>query len=490
MKYILNPTSYSYFTALSNRIGTAVEEIKSSDPEAFSYRGMDLSHAFELKLYFGLANEVALHRLHESGGAETGGARFTGELAFLVARHWFGNAAARAARARLKHWVSYLRPMRAFLGRGKRARSGSGDKRETFELLLFVTSMRFARYMMPVADAWKGRCAFLVGSGETELRAALEAEGYAVVVYRPTGPGMRHLGAALARHMPGIALLADEIEQAVRSVNARVILLPEGNATDDEVVNQVGRHIGVKVACLQHGWSPLIHTGFRNMHYDAMLVWGQGFADLLVPYNPRQKFIPVGNHMLFETFGAPAHQQQAVVIFSMGMGLWMTEEDENLLMSLAPHIAERMPEHIVYVRPHPRHPFSDEMLDLWAKYPNIRVAAWPDVSLAEVLSRSRAAVSVYSSTILESIASGTVPVIFNMTTMPRFMPDVDKAGAGVEVRLFQEAGDALIRLLRDADYARSFEPAMAAFQKEYFAARGEVAIGNIVSALEGLIAGA
>ena len=51
----------------------------------------------------------------------------------------------------------------------------------------------------------------------------------------------------------------------------------------------------ISCLCIQQGWSPIVHNGFRNMSFSAMLTWGEGFAELLRPHNPAQRFVVTGS---------------------------------------------------------------------------------------------------------------------------------------------------------------------------------------------------
>jgi hypothetical protein len=158
-----------------------------------------------------------------------------------------------------------------------------------------------------------------------------------------------------------------------------------------------------------------------------------------------------------------------------------------MMIALAERIAEARPEMPVYFRPHPLVPLDDAIHARLSRWPNIVIQQPSNVPLAAALADACVSVSIYSTTILESIAAGTVPLIFNMTTMPRFWPDVAAEGAGAEVRTLDEAFDALMGLLADPRKLSEFAPAMTKFSQRYFFARGGEAIGNVVAELDRLI---
>src|SRR5699024_10609006 len=141
---------------------------------------------------------------------------------------------------------------------------------------------------------FQGRCAFLVREPDAAFRAWLGNEGHAVLTLGKAGPGSRAAGCSLARLAPGAALEADELAAALMLAQCRAVVLAEGNAPEDETLARVGARLGLPTICVQQGWSPLVHTGFRNMSFAAMAMWGEGFGEILAPANPGQHFLAVG----------------------------------------------------------------------------------------------------------------------------------------------------------------------------------------------------
>ena len=86
-------------------------------------------------------------------------------------------------------------------------------------------------------------------------------------------------------------------------------------------------------------------------------------------------------------------------------------------------------------------------------------------SLAEVLAVSSAAVSIYSTTLLEAAALLVPAVAYNMTSLPRYLPDLEALGAGVEVREREAALAAIARLLA----ADGQLPGMREVRERFFA---------------------
>jgi hypothetical protein len=478
---------YRYFVELTEQVDR-VRALLAARSGALSHRGLDLSYAFARQLYFsGMADE-GLYGLwaRAQGLPSVDPGPLSSSAVALLAQFWFGRDAARAITPRSLQIRSLFAHLRLLAGRG-----GGMPKplASAPPILLFAHSLRFARFLEPVAQKLGVRCAFLLAAEDAVTREWVARRGHAVRLYHKATLGLRRSGSVLARHAPGLALFADEIEAALAGSGAKVVLLPEGNAPVDEIVSQVGRRNGITVACLQQGWSPLVHTGFRNMSYSEMLVWGEGFAETLRPYNPGQSFCAVGNFQLMDTLFDANARPYGLAFFCQGGGGWTCLDDEAQMIELACRVGTALPTLPVFVRSHPVAPFDADTQARLARFPNIRISDPAQQSLAEVLSQVSCGVSIYSSTILECVASGIVPVIFNITTMPHYAPNLAAAGAGIEVSDSDVAFAALLRLMSEPGALDGFMPALARLQADYFAARGEFALERIVQELARLANG-
>jgi hypothetical protein len=295
-------------------------------------------------------------------------------------------------------------------------------------------------------------------------------------------------GRVLRKYAPYLIDFAQGVEMALKSTGARLVVVPEGNSAEDEIVNRVARKLGMNTACLQQGWSPIVHPGFRNLSYTEMLVWGQGFADLLQPFNPAQHFSCVGNYQL-PTASHSANSGTGVLFFFQGFDNWLGgRASAEAMLALAERLAGCDTGVPVYLRPHPSAPFPSELMARIASKPNLIVEPGDRVSLAEALAKAKVSVSTYSTTILESVAAGVVPIIFNTTTMPKYWPDVDAAKAGIEIRDLDSAETCILNLLKGPSGTSDFLAPMQALADQFFCARAEAALENICTRLKLLAA--
>jgi hypothetical protein len=292
---------------------------------------------------------------------------------------------------------------------------------------------------------------------------------------------MGRLISACGRHLAGEAQAFSDV---LAQMKGKLVVVPEGNAPDDEVLARVAEKHGIASACVQQGWSPILHPAFHNFHYDAMLVWGEGFADLLAPANPRQCFLATGN---FHLSAAGGRTGPGILFLLQGFDDWLGgRHGAEAMLTLAEGVAGALPGQPVFVRPHPVVPMPAEARVRLERFPNIHIESPADVPLAEAFAKSCVSVSSYSTAILESIAAGVVPLIFNTAGLPRYWPDVADAGAGLEIRDPAEALQTLIGLAQDADRLGDFQDPMQAFTDRFFRFRGASAVVESSGALRRL----
>jgi hypothetical protein len=274
--------------------------------------------------------------------------------------------------------------------------------------------------------------------------------------------------------MPELAREFDRYSRVLEALRPQRVVVIEGNAPTDEILNRAAHSKGIACACLQQGWSPVIHSGFRNMSYDQMAIWGRGFGDLLAPHNPDQEFVVTGSHMLEQDSGPSGLAEElrgrpAAGFFLQGTSPVIEPEHLAALNLVALRAADELPDVAIVVREHPGAPLAERDRAEFELRDNVVFAPPSTARLRDVLGAVSVAVSIYSTTLVEAAALGVIPLVFAVTSLERYLPDIAAIGAGLEVRSEQDAFTQLSRLVADADARREFEPGMASIRDDYFA---------------------
>ena len=444
---------YDFTISLTEAIAAAVA---LAGPGAFAYRGADLSHAVERQLFTKLVNDDSLYAAFEVGRRGGVAPPFTGSMLdrnvanLLLARSQRSLRALTAA-ARLLAWRR----------RAPRRRTAGSARWPGGPIAYLLDHPKFVRFVAPlIARDDQNRMVVLSAVDELEADGRVDYGSAERPLVMP-GPGLRE--------RDRLAIAFDVLTNTLTEIRPSCLVVIEGNSAFDEVANRAARALEVPTVCLQQGWSPIVHSGFRNMSFSRMAVWGDGFRRLLGPYNPRQHFDVTGNLAFAGASPPPPDQRRAVAVFLQSTSQLISEAHLAELLALVERVTERLPGTPVLVREHPGAPLSSDERGRLRRLPDVSLVPAETHSLREVIVQSRVAVSIYSTALLESAALLTPPVIFNPTSMPRFSPDLDALGAGVETRSADDAVVALERIVKDMRHHASFEAGMRRVRSDFFA---------------------
>jgi hypothetical protein len=475
---LIDRDAYRFQLALTDAIADYVRELRRAQLRALSYRGADFGRAIAVNLYFRLVNDPHLRSAYTRAAAgenvsEDPDAIPVSTVAYWALRQMLGRHA-RPTPRRLKEYVTQsLTIGRAHLP----AEAPLAHRRGT--VLILALSRRFFVYLLPVRRMLGPDAAWLVPAGAAWADEAA-ARGERIVPFgekegaHPEAP----LTAPLAAYWRELALRFDTFRHILEQEAPAAVMVAEGNQPDDEILARAGQTLGVRSVCIQQGWSPIIHAGFRNMRYDDFCVWGPEFARLLQPENPHQRFAVTGSHRVEPHLPTQSHDKRAIAFFLQNSSLLITERAWREMLDFLRWTAAHWPEREILVREHPATPLTAQEQSTLATQPNIVFCPAAAVPLDAVLQRTGIAVAFYSTTLIEALAYDAAPLIINITGAPHYVPDLAAMGAGAEVKGFEAARTALIRLCEGEPAVRSRIPAIL---PRFFACSSAEALRNIAA---------
>ena len=499
---------FQYIEAFCHAVEVYVSSLEAFNPKVFEYHGAYLRYAVERYLYFYFLKNVRLYSCFREwvnssrttfinktlAGVERNlalclcGIKLTPENAAIRFRHRM-NFNSFAFYLRFLMWKWAYSPF-AHLFRI------DGPKRNTgVDILIYVPAEKFIRYLSKITEALPFSFSYFVDNSNSTIASFLINQKLPFIdssklKFKIERNNLNTLPKELAEFR-GLFLWYDCLHGALSLLRPRCVVIAEGNGPGDELINQACKQLSIPVICLQHGWAPIVHNGFRNMTYTKMLTWGQGFSELLQPYNFKQNFTAVGSHIIEqESAGVDKNASfapKAISFFIQVPSRLINEECWNEFFKLIVWTAAEFEHVAVLVREFPVSPLPRKLRKELERYPNVKFMSRRLYSLSEVLKQSQLAISIISSAILESIAAGVLPIIFNMTTMPRFFPDIEASGAGLEVKSPQAARDAISRCLTDKNYRNQFEPGMKSFQEKYFYKNDGKAVERITQEIVSIV---
>lgn len=481
---------YTFTRDLCHAIEQYTAQAVARDSHAFEHRGLNLRFAVERQLYIDGINSAPLFAWYvatQEGG--TAPEPQEGMAAQLAACFPGRTENSPAPQARPAHSRPYL-ALRWLYGRLRRIRHvhpAAPRGHRSAPVLFHVVHPKFARYLAPVTRRMpKGSYAYLVAT-DPALAKPLEASGEPVVAWPPSETSLR---AALApdtlQPFPGLLAAADSTLAALRALRPACVVAVEGNAPLDGVTAEACRHLGIPSYCVQQGWSPYVHAGFRHLAFDHMFVWGEAFADLLRPFNPAQSFVVSGSHALAPPAAqAPAGKPGVISFFLQAPCAFLSSEAYDAFIQLLVDCALDHPGTEFVAREHPSYPVPPALRQVLAARPNVRFSDPVQQPMAGLVQESALVVSVFSTVLLEAMAMGVLPLICSIGSLPRYAPDLAAEGAAIEVFSVQAARQVIRELLAGSRRLDGHRDSMRAAASRYFAASD--AAGFIADALAGSV---
>lgn len=181
---------------------------------------------------------------------------------------------------------------------------------------------------------------------------------------------------------------------------------------------------GGDTVCYQQGWPAFMHAGFVDMPYKRMVTWGDEFNRLWHKYNPRTECLTGGYPYPIAADGS----HHCVTFFLQEPYFVSSHRMVWQMYDLIVATARRYPDMTIQYRLHPESQIDSHIRHRLDSLPNIVDAT--DRPLHEVYASTRVAVSHYSSTIMECLAHGCCPLVFNPTPRWRYTPDLEAEAIG------------------------------------------------------------
>ena len=340
------------------------------------------------------------------------------------------------------------------------------------DILIHVRNFKFANYLAPVIrELHPNSYAFLV-TNDAALADWFDLGGSPVVGVLSTNSLSlsHHLFCSYAlRGFPQLMHDADSTITALSRFQPKCTLVVEGNAPTDVITAEVCRTLGIPCYCVQHGWSPFVHTGFRNMCFKEMFVWGERFAELLLPYNPCQIFHVTGSHATQIVDDSAARSNVDTISFFLQapcalLGVKAFDQFVELIVDVAQSYSRLR----VIVREHPGYPLSNELTQTLHSFPNVQFSIPAFEPLAEVINASDLVVSIFSTVLLEAIALNVVPLICSIGSMRHYEPSIAAMGAAVEVQTLADARSVIDELIADPARLERIRRTMSEIRHGFF----------------------
>lgn len=258
--------------------------------------------------------------------------------------------------------------------------------------------------------------------------------------------------------------LVNGLKTSVMRSKPSAIFVVEGDAPFQSILAEIGRVLDIPVYCFQ--WGVFQHnklrTAFSEMQFTKFLSWGPIFEDQLKHYNPHQNFISFG-HLSSNKL---ARINNKIIFLGTYVNGAITNTDQELFFKLALSLAERFPDQVVW-RPHPNllQGNRKELENL--KNSKVKLLN-PKESLSYQLRDSVVAVAISSSSLIDALYFGVIPISFNTTCLKEFPFPLVKTKVGFEYRNFDQALEQITDLMNNQDKISGIQKQIAATHTSFF----------------------
>jgi hypothetical protein len=435
---------YDYTRDLCSAIESLTAEAEKRRPGAYIYQGMQLRHAVERWLYIQCINSPALFQnyLAQNGVEDISKGKLPAltplearMAAFLPGAQGLAEGGGQTVRTMLcqtaRRAYGWLRS--SFTWRQTTLPNANTGAR----ILIHIVNAKFARYLAPVTRRLGGAAYAYLAACDADLGHKLRQAEQPVVYWPLTGASLKSIFRSAA--LSEFELLVHEAEAtyaALRALRPNCVVVVEGNAPLDVITAEASRLLGIPCFCIQQGWSPVVHSGFRHMAFTEMLVWGDEFVRLLGPHNPEQKFRVTGSHAMPAFSPAvrdPASAKMTFGFFLQAPCALLGLAAYNEFVDLIDDLAVAHPQIRLLVREHPGYPLPEAAKGRLGVRVNIRFSDPVSERLPEAIQASDMVVSVFSTVLLEALALNVVPLICSTGSMRHYAPDLAALGVAIEV---------------------------------------------------------
>ena len=311
------------------------------------------------------------------------------------------------------------------------------------DYLFISTHHKFIRYLLPIYEKLDNST-FLICNDIKESVKICEENNYSyVVMYQNSNISMKtNIDIYL------LTILYETILSYIKKIKPKSIIIPEGNAPIYEVLNLVAQNRkDIKTICIQHAWATgFVDTGWRNMHFDLYICWGDVFKKALQPFNKSQKFISIGSHILELNYESSEKDSISFFSQSSASGI-ISPKKHNEFLDFALYVATKYKKTNIIIREHPSAPMGDDLKIKFQDCKNVEFMNPDKFLLSDVLSRSKITISIISSTLFESLLYDAIPIYFNNIEMPRLDIDLVEMNMALEIKSINEEKDKIKAIL-------------------------------------------
>ena len=429
---------YQYYLDICDAIAFYTKNICKINKKAFFYRGSNLRFAVERCIYIHCINSKELYinyiaKKNKKTTKLNNFVKYENDIFNIIfsKENYKFNYSLKIVHSLTKKIIHSLRLIKIF----KRKKSYFFSQKG---LVIFnITNIKFLNYIKPLLrnlENNKKKYAFQTGSDEN-LAISIKNFNHKILNIPHQYNFINHIFSSIFLS-DFLELLCDFDNNifSLKKTNPKCIVTLEGNSPQDIIALEVAKKISIPCFCIQQGWAPLIHNGFRNMDFTEYFVWGKEFQNLLEKYNPKQRFIVTGSPYLSNLKSyKKIDKLKTISFFLQDVSPLINRKAFLKFFELIILCSEKFPELNIIVKEHPSSKLHNNLKFKLSTRKNITFYNGKSTNLNEILDYTDITLSIFSTVILESIAKEKVPVICSFSSIPRYMPYIVDNKCAIEI---------------------------------------------------------
>ena len=263
-----------------------------------------------------------------------------------------------------------------------------------------------------------------------------------------------------------------------------VLVFAEGTSMQDEVSSQAAKKLSIPTVRMQSGRGGVMHCGYRNMTFDKMLCWGEGFVQHYKKYSPDPVYEVTGTP-LFNDLKKKGQTKKkfTIAIFTQPISKHISEQEYAALTNICTTVLKNLPDAKVIVRKHPVD--SSTVFDLLSlQHPElVKLMPATEYTLTEVMNEVVCAVGFYSTTLSEAAACNVIPIIMKMREQHSMFPFPEEYGAAIIADGENATFDIISNIMKNPKKFLETREKMKSFSNHFFGINDGQSLQRVVESI-------
>ena len=263
-----------------------------------------------------------------------------------------------------------------------------------------------------------------------------------------------------------------------------VLVFAEGTSMQDEVSSHAAKTLSIPTVRMQSGRGGVMHCGYRNMTFDKMLCWGEGFVKNYKKYSPGPVYEVTGTPLFNDLKKSSKTKKRLTIgIFTQPISKHISNQEYATLINICNTVVKKLPHVKLIVRKHPVD-ISTDFDTLSLQYPDhMKLMPATHSTLTEVMNEIDCAIGFYSTTLSEAAACNVIPIILKMRDQHSIFPFPEKLGAAIIADNNRDCIDIINDIMKNPSKFLETRKNMKIFSNKFFGINDGQSMKRIVESI-------